>query len=75
MKVFLLIFPKTNKTVQTILKQHLPLFYNGLLLDKKWTKNAKTRKDIALPYIALWQPDVNEQKEYEGLALFRNDVM
>ena len=37
-------------------------------------KNAKTRKNLEASYIALWKPDLNEQKGFERLVLFRNGV-
>ena len=37
-------------------------------------KNAKTRKNLEASYIALWKPDLNEQKDFERLVLFRNGV-
>ena len=36
-------------------------------------KNAKTRKKVKT-YIALWKPDLNEQKDFEKLVIFRNGV-
>ena len=35
-------------------------------------KNTKTRKDLEASYIVLWKPDLNEQKDFERLVLFRN---
>ena len=37
-------------------------------------KNAKTRKNVEASYIALWKPNLNEQKDFERLVLFRNGV-
>ena len=37
-------------------------------------KNAKTKKNLEASYIALWKSDLNEQKEFERLLLFRNGV-
>ena len=37
-------------------------------------KNAKTRKNLVASYIALWKPDLNEQKDFERLVSFRNGV-
>ena len=37
-------------------------------------KNVKTRKNLDTSYIALWKPDPNEQKDFERLVLFRNEV-
>ena len=37
-------------------------------------KNAKARKNLEASYIAPWKPDLNEQKDFERLALFRNGV-
>ena len=33
-------------------------------------KNAKTRKNLEASYIAVWKPDLNEQKDFERLVLF-----
>ena len=32
-------------------------------------KNAKTRKNLKASYIALWKPDLNEQKDFERLEM------
>ena len=37
-------------------------------------KNGKTRMNLEASYIALWKPDLNEQKDFERLVLFRNGV-
>ena len=37
-------------------------------------KNAKTRKNLEASYIALWKPNLNEQKDFERLVSFRNGV-
>ena len=37
-------------------------------------KNATTRKNLEVSYIALWRPDLNEQKDFERLGLFKNFV-
>ena len=37
-------------------------------------KNGKAMKSLELSYIALWKPDLNKQKDFERLVLFRNDV-
>ena len=38
-------------------------------------KNAKTRKNLEeTSYIALWKTDINEQEDFERLALLRNRV-
>ena len=37
-------------------------------------KNAKIRKNLEASYIPLWKPDLNEQKDFERLVLFRNGV-
>ena len=37
-------------------------------------KNAKTRKNLEASYITLWKPDLNEQKDFERLILFRNGI-
>ena len=37
-------------------------------------KNTKARKNLEASYIALWKPDLNELKDFEGLVLFRNGV-
>ena len=35
-------------------------------------KNAKTRRDLEASYTALWKPDLDKQKDFERLVLFRN---
>ena len=37
-------------------------------------RNTKTRKNLEASNIALWKPDLNEQKYFERLVLFRNGV-
>ena len=37
-------------------------------------KNATTAKKLEASNIALWKPDLNEQKDFERLVLFRNSV-
>ena len=37
-------------------------------------KNVKTRKNLEALYIALWKLNLNEQKDFERLVLFRNGV-
>ena len=37
-------------------------------------KNGKTRKNLEAPYVTFWKPDLNKQKDFEGLLLFRNSV-
>ena len=37
-------------------------------------KNAKTRENLEASYIALLKPNLNEQKDFERLVLFRNGV-
>ena len=37
-------------------------------------KIAKTRKNLEFPYISLWKPDLDEQKDFGRLVLFRNGV-
>ena len=37
-------------------------------------KNAKTTKNLEASCIALWKPDLNQQKDFERLVLFRNGV-
>ena len=35
-------------------------------------KNAKNRNNLEVSYIALWKPNLNEEKDFERLVLFRN---
>ena len=37
-------------------------------------KNTKTKKNLKASYLALWKPDLNKQKDFERLVLFRNGV-
>ena len=32
------------------------------------------KKNLEESYIALWKPGLNEQKDFERLFLFRNDI-
>ena len=34
----------------------------------------RQRINLEASYIALWKPDLDEQKDFEKLVLFRNDV-
>ena len=36
------------------------------------SKSAKTRNNLEASYIALSKPNLNEQKDFERLAVFRN---
>ena len=38
-------------------------------------KNTKTRKNLEALYFTLWKPDLNEQKDFERLVLFRDGVI
>ena len=55
-------------------------FQNNINHCFTWTvisntpKNAKTRENLEVSYIALWTPDPNEEKDFERLVLFRNGV-
>ena len=48
--------------------------YFALAVISNAPKNAKTRINLEALYIALWKPDLDEQKDFEKLVLFRNDV-
>ena len=37
-------------------------------------KNGKASENLEVSYIALWKPDLNEEKNFERLVLFRNGV-
>ena len=37
-------------------------------------KNVKTVKNLEASYIALWKPDLNEQRDFEILVLLKNDL-
>ena len=37
-------------------------------------KNAKASENLEVSYIALWKTDLNEEKNFERLVLFRNGV-
>ena len=37
-------------------------------------KNTNTKKNLEASYITLWKPDLNEQKDFERLVLFRDGV-
>ena len=36
-------------------------------------ENAKGPKNLEASYIALWKPDLNKQKDFERLVLFKNE--
>ena len=40
----------------------------------KFFENGKTRKNLEASYIGVWKPNLNEQKGFERLVLFRNGV-
>ena len=37
-------------------------------------KHAKNKKNLEASYITLWKPDLNKQKDFVRLVLFRNCV-
>ena len=43
------------------------------------TKNSKTRKNLEASYIVLWNPDLNEQNDFERIVFLemvsRRDLM
>lgn len=38
------------------------------------SRNAKIRKQLEALYIELWKPDLNKEKDFERLVLFKNGV-
>ena len=38
----------------------------------KCSKSVKIRKNLEASYITLWKSDLNEQKNFERLVLFKN---
>ena len=54
------------------MKRHWPFFHMSIISNTQ--KNAKTRKKLEALYIALWKPDLNEQRDFERLVLFRDGV-
>ena len=66
-----------NATTSSEPSKHLQSNINHCF---KWTvisnapKNTKTRKSLEVSYIGLWKPDLNNQKDFERLVLFRNGV-
>ena len=51
-------------------------FYDDVTWPVVWNapKNTKTKKNLKASYLALWKPDLNKQKDFERLVLFRNGV-
>ena len=39
-----------------------------------FSKNLFLYGSVEASYIALWKPDLNEEKDFERLVLFRNGV-
>ena len=66
-----------NLTKNSSLSKHLQ---NNINHCFTWTnisnvpKNSKTRKNLEISYIFLWKPDLNEQKDFQRLVLFRSAV-
>ena len=66
-----------NLTKSSELSKHLRSNINHYFT---WTvisnapKNVKTRKNLEASYIVLWKSDVNEQKDFERLVLFRKGI-
>ena len=66
-----------NTTKSSELSKHLPSNINHYFtwaVISNASKNAETRKNLAASYVALWKPDLNEQKDFERLVLFINGV-
>ena len=57
--------------METPSKQYQPLFHMDY---SNAPKKANTRKNVETSCIALWKPDLNEQKDFERLVLFKNGV-
>ena len=76
-KLAMLIFIKCNEVNRrnklSLSKSSFSLRKLGLTFQMRF-KNGKTMESLELSYIALWKPDLNEQKDFERLVLFRNDV-
>ena len=69
-----------NKIIQLKVQNHQNTFeetsatvFHGLSFQML-QKIAKTRKNLEFPYISLWKPDLDEQKDFGRLVLFRNGV-
>ena len=66
---------RNNPTKSSEQLKHLPSNINHYFtwaVISNALKNVKTKKNIKAPFIALWKPDLNEQKDFERLVLFRN---
>ena len=48
-------------------------FFNPLI-NQKIGHTCNVHKHYAASYIALWKPNLNDQKDFERLVLFRNGV-
>ena len=44
------------------------------LLSQMLQKMLRSEKNLGASYIALWKPDLNEQKDCKRLVLYRNGV-
>ena len=68
---------RNNPTKSSEQSKHLPSNINHYFtwaVISNALKIAKTRKNIEASFIALWKPDLNDQKDFERLVLFRNNV-
>ena len=55
------------------LRSNVNLYFTLAVISNA-LKNAKNRNNLEASYIALWKPNLNEEKDFERLVLFRNGV-
>ena len=65
--------PTKSSELSKHLRSNINHYFTWVVISNA-PKNAKTRKDLEASYIALLKPNLNEQKDFERLVLFRNGV-
>ena len=60
-----LLKPKSNSETVKHLRSNINHYFTWAVISSA-PKNAKTRKKLEASYIALWKPDLNEQKDFES---------
>ena len=65
--------PTKNSKPSKNLQSNINYYFTMVVISNA-PKNAQTRKNLEASYIALWKPDLNQQKGFERLVLFRNGV-
>ena len=65
--------PTKNSEPSKHLRRNINHYFTWAVISNA-PRNAKTRKNLETSYISLWKPNLNEQKDFERLVLFRNGV-